>query len=111
MTISKLRGRVRARGGECPFSVLLILLMPESVEISRLAAWKPCLVVVFAACFATFVSIASRGAILIGTACCGFGKLDVCNVNLDTIALHAVGRTLLRKNGFRLIIENLKFRQ
>lgn len=94
MTISRLRGRVRARGGECPFSVVLILLMPESDEISRLFAWKRW-VVVLAACFATFVSIASRGAILIGTACCGFGKLDVCNVNLDTIALHAVGRTLL----------------
>lgn len=83
--------------------------MPESAEISR-CAWKPLRVDELAACLAFFVSIAGRldgedddddgigtgGATTLITGYCGFGRLDVCNVNFETIVVAACGveRTL-----------------
>lgn len=106
-TISRFLGRVRWRIGDFlisfpltvpqPLPRLLILPMPESDEISR-CAWKP-FFVVLAACFAFFASIEQRGAKLTDTGNCGFGKLDVCSVNFETIAVAVcgVGRTLKYK--------------
>lgn len=112
-TISRFLGRWRWRDcccGERRTSLLiwlLILPMPESADISR-CAWKPLRVDEFAACFAFFVSIAGRrlveastgadggGATTLITGYCGFGRLDVCNVNFETIVAvaWAVGRIL-----------------
>lgn len=99
-TISRFLG-LRWRCGDCFNSErllrLLMLPMPESAEISR-CAWNPFLVVL-ATCLAFFVSIGWRGTKLTGTGYCGFGKLDVCNVNFETIVVAAcgVGRTLKHK--------------
>lgn len=111
-TISRFRGfwRCRCCWGDRRISValtwLLILPMPESAEISR-CAWKPLRVVELAACLACFVSIVERvlndgdaiagpGATTLITGYCGFGRLDVCKVNFETIVVAAwgVGRTL-----------------
>lgn len=101
-TISRFLGRLLCRCGDFftsiaapptlpPLLWLLRLPIPESADISRCDAWKPFLVV-FAACLAFFTSIDWRGAIkLTGTAYCVFGKLDVCNVNFETIVVAACG--------------------